>query len=210
MKNPTVYEWQSSEYEGYIVTLATATAVQNLRNRYTGAMRAGEPNPFGKHIPRKPSKAELACIVADREWKRDLKGRTDAWWMRRINKSIEENFYRAKVACLIWWELVIPDDHGLNSEKWRDKFKHYDFDSDLFTDLDLTEYALHCCGFPPAKARQMVFDIKDRKKWREYRLRVYDCVSCKAELSNFSCVPTECTNCGNKTTLRPRKQHAQK
>lgn len=161
-----IFECGSAEYEGYIKTLTDATAIQNRRNRYTKAERNGTANPFGDEVPRKPTHEELKVIDDDRKWKAELKDKSDSWWFKRIDAAIEENFYRAKVSCLIWWDLCRVPNTKRSSDKWHERFKHYDFDKDLFADLDLIEYALHCCGFPPAKARQMVFDAKDRQKWR--------------------------------------------
>jgi len=191
---PPLYEFGSAEYEGYISKLTDANSTQNRRNRYVNAKRTGQPNPFGDEIPEKPTKQQLAVIAADRQWKEALRGQSDHWWFRRINKAIEENFYRAKVSCLLWWELCQTED--LDANAWHARFEGYDFERDLFADLEIIEYAIHCCGFPPPKARLMVFDASDRRKWRVQKSKIYEC-GCGEVVTDLNYTPVHCPCCGD-------------
>lgn len=164
-EEPPVYKRHSAEYEGYISDLRAAKEIQNCRNRYTNATRAGKKNPFHPEIPRKPSAEELACIHAERDWKAMLKGRPDEWWVKKIKACIDEPFYQAKIALLIYWDLC--DEQTLNKPLWRELSKDWDFDADLLCDWGLTEYALHRCGYSPDRARAMTYEVEGRKRMRE-------------------------------------------
>ncbi len=195
---PIVYEMGSKEYRRALKSVKDAVSTQNKRNRYTVALSRGNPNPFN-HVPPKPTKKQMDLIQWDKAWKKSLQGRSDTWWFRRINRAIEENFYRAKVTCLIWWELCEKQD--LDDTEWKRRMEGYDFDRDLECDWDLVEYALHCAGLPPLKAHQMSFENRDRRRWKAHRQIIYKCSECDAERTNLNYPPTRCTGCGKTGTM---------
>jgi hypothetical protein len=199
MTNIICYPQGSAAYNRALEATQDAAQTQNRRNRFTVSVKKGTDNPFG-HVPSKPSKAQLKVIRADRNWKDELKDRPDHWWFERINAAIEENFYRAKVYCLVWWELCDNEqqmDHG----EWKAQFEGYDFERDLECDWELVEYALHCVGFPPLKAHQMAFEASDRQKWKAHRKLVFKCFECDAERTQLNYPPIRCTTCGKTGTM---------
>ena len=167
--NPPIFEHGSAKYEDYVVDLNAARDRMNRRNRYTNSVKNGRANPFGDEIPPIPPAEDQKSIQVDKTWREGLLGRGDQWWFRRIDKCIEEAFYRAKVSQMIWWELC--DHEETNKTEWRQRWKDWDFDADLFCDWDLVEYALHCCGYPPAKARAMSHEAEGRKRMKELKTR---------------------------------------
>lgn len=197
-KYPILYEPGSREYVDCLNRTFKAVRDQNRRNRYTVAMSRGNPNPFPR-VPAKPSREQLQLIREDREWKQALMGRPDSWWFNRIDKAIEENFYRAKVSCLIWWDRC--ETEPLDHAAWHERMEGYDFERDLECDWELVEYALHCVGYPPLRAHQLSFEAKDRKKWKAHRRLTYKCFECDAEKTNLSYPPQRCPNCGKHGTM---------
>lgn len=198
-KFPILYEYESREYDQVLNKTHDAVSAQNRRNRYTVARKAGKPNPFTT-VPPTPTAEQMRLIQQDREWKAALQGRDDQWWFERIDAAIEEEFYRAKIHCLIWWDLCEKQD--LDDEAWRQRMRGYDFERDLECDWELVEYALHCVGYPPLKAHQMSFEAKDRKKWKAQRQIVYKCFECDAERTNCNYPPQRCLACGKTGTLK--------
>lgn len=165
--NPPIFEHGSAEYEASVADLKAACDKMNRRNRYTNSVKNDRPNPFGDEVPGKPSLADQKLIQEDRDWRDALLGRGDQWWFKRIDDCIEFPFYRAKVSLMIWWELC--DHEETCKAEWAPRWKAWDFDADLFCDWDLVEYALHCCGYPPAKARAMSHEAEGRKRMKELK-----------------------------------------
>lgn len=160
-----VFEHGSAEYEGYISDLMASKVRQNCRNEYTKALRKGLPFPTGHMPPDKPTTEDLQRIQYGREWGASLRGRPDEWWFNRIDSAIEDPFYRSKVSQLIWWEIC--NGQKTCKELWRPRWEAWDFDADLFCDWDLVEYALHCCGFSPYRARAIATEAEGRKQLRQ-------------------------------------------
>jgi hypothetical protein len=188
---PILYE--GKEYAYALSSVKRAIEAQNRRNRYTVSVRNKRPNPFNSE-PRKPSRKQLELLAFYHRWRDFLKNKPDEWWFERIDSAIEEKFYRAKLYCLIWWELCEQQD--LDDDAWRRRMAGYDFDRDLECDWELVEYALHCCGFHPVKARSMSFEAKDRRVWRAHRRKVFKCFECDAERTNLNFPPQRCESCG--------------
>lgn len=190
---PILYEYGSREYNDCLKRTHLAVRALNQRNRYTSAMKRGEPNPFA-FVPPKPDKKQGLVLKEYLAWKNELKDRPDSWWFKRIDAAIEESFYNAKVHALIWWDLC--EKQTLDNEAWHARMSEYDFDRDLECDWDLVECALHCVGYHPVKAHRMSFEASDRKKWKEHRAFIYKCFECDAERTNLNYPPQRCTGCG--------------
>ena len=190
--DPPIYPFGSKAYDRALKRTTEAISAQNRRNRYTVHMKQRGINPF-KDIPVKPSKAQLKIIYAHRAWCDGLKNQTDQWWFDRIDAAIEEQFYRAYIYQLIWWDRC--DDEDLDDGAWKWRWVGWDFDRALETDWDLVEYALHCCGYPPFNAHAMAFQCGDRKEWLANQKRVFKCFECDHEMTGCDRVPIKCSKC---------------
>jgi len=188
-----LFEHDSPEYEEYIDRLSRATTRQNRRNLWTNAKREGRKLPNGP-TPCKPTKTDYAAIKTDRDWKAEIGKRSERKWVASIRKCIEEKFYLSKVSCIIWWDRC--EEQTLDKKLWDRLAKDYDFERDIETDWDLVEYALHCCGYPPLKARQLAFENKNRKEFRAHRKLVFKCSECADEVTGLNTAPVACGACG--------------